>query len=82
MKLHIIYTEHSIHLSKKCYSSWRDIQHDFKDYKTSLGPWDAEEAAEYLAMEYSDLEPSAQQQVSTFVSEGAEVEELTFRERK
>lgn len=39
--LNIIFTEAELLVSKKSYSSWREIQDEYDDYKASLGPWDA-----------------------------------------
>jgi hypothetical protein len=78
MKLHIIYTDIEMLLSKKTYASWREIQDEFDDYKTSLGPWDDDEVVQYLSEEYSALRPSAQEQVGAFIRGVANVGKLTF----
>jgi hypothetical protein len=64
MKLHIIYTESTVLLSKKDYATWQDVQRDFPDYKASLGPWPDSAVAEYLGEEYSSIFPSAQAQIA------------------
>ncbi len=81
MHLHIIYTEQEMLLSKRVYSSWQEIQVEFTDYKASLGPWTEEEIIEYLADEYSDLEPSAEQQVASLVSSMQLAYKLSFRRK-
>jgi hypothetical protein len=78
MQLHIIYTEAGMLLSKRSYASWRDIQDEYQSYKASLGPWGQDEVAEYLTAEYSDLSPSAQEQIATLLSTSNETIELTF----
>ena len=50
--LHIIYLTTQMLLSKKRYSDWRQIQDEFADYTTSLGPCTATEVLEYLHAEY------------------------------
>ena len=79
MNLHIIYTETNMYLSKKQYSSWRDIQSEFPDFKTSLGPWTKEETVDFLQDEYSRLEPDATTQVMELVNSAAAQREVTFR---
>jgi len=79
MQLHIIYTETDMLLSKRRYASWRDIQDEYQSFKTSLGPWEQDEIAEYLAAEYPDLSPSAQEQIAALLSASNETIELTFR---
>lgn len=64
MRLHIIYTESEIVLSKKDYASWQEVQQDFPDYKASLGPWLDNDVVEYLDAEYSNILPSAHTQVT------------------
>ncbi len=78
MKLHIIYLKNSVLLSKKSYSSWREIQDEYEDFKASLGPWAAEEVEDFLEQEYLDLEPSAKAQVAHFVVSDKQVIEVTF----
>jgi hypothetical protein len=81
MYLHIIYTQREMLLSKRAYSSWREIQDEYTDYQTSLGPWAEEEVIEYLSDEYPDLEPSAEQQVASLVSSAQPAHTLSFRRR-
>lgn len=64
MLLHIIHIETAMFLSKKAYSSWRDIQDDFADYKASLGPWEVDAVIAYLQSDHGDLVPSAPVQVA------------------
>jgi len=80
MQLHIVYTETNILLSKHPYTSWREIQDEYESYKTSLGPWEHDEVVEYLADEYPNLSPSAQEQVVAFLVEASIVKTLTFCE--
>jgi hypothetical protein len=79
MKLHIIFTETDILLSKRNYPSWKDIQAEFDDFKASLGPWDAADVADFLADEYSGLSPSAQIQVEAFLSSPADLAAINFQ---
>lgn len=76
--LHIIYTEDAVLLSKRAWSSWREIQDAFLGYKASLGPWAAEETARFLQSEYSDLRPSADMQVRYLQANAEETVTVTF----
>jgi hypothetical protein len=78
MNLHIIYTESEMLLSKKQYESWREIQDEYPDYKTSLGPWSIEEIEEFLADEYSKIYLPASEQVHTFIQSSNTVHVVTF----
>ena len=79
MRLHIIYTEAGVLLSKRQYSSWRAIQDEYPGYKASLGPWTPEEVTDYLSQEYSDLSSSASEQVGAFLAQPGEVAAVAFR---
>ncbi|MBN1254430.1 MAG: hypothetical protein JXA50_04085 [Deltaproteobacteria bacterium] len=68
MQLHIIYTETYMLLSKRSYGAWREIQEEFENYKASLGSWEDDEVIQYLSDEYSDLYPSAKEQVEALLS--------------
>lgn len=78
MNLHIIYTESAMYLSKKEYSSWRDVQLDFPDFKTSLGPWSDQEVEEYLDDEYRNLKPAAVEQIAILRSAETMLIEVSF----
>ena len=80
MQLQIIYTQDDVLLSKKSYASWREIQKEFQSYKASLGPWPIEEVIKFLADEYSNLVPSAKEQVNAFIQSKLELCKLTFAE--
>lgn len=47
-QIHIIYLKERMVLSKKRYSGWREIQDDYDDYTTSLGPWTAQEVIDFF----------------------------------
>ncbi|MBW4461453.1 MAG: hypothetical protein KME47_14630 [Nodosilinea sp. WJT8-NPBG4] len=79
MELHIIYTETEVLLSKKQYGSWQEIQAEFSDYKTSLGPWPADAVIDYLQTDYPGLEPSPAVQVAELLQAKALFQELKFR---
>jgi len=76
--VHIIFTKSAVLLSRKSYASWRQIQDDFEDYKASLAPRSPEDAIEWLGTEYSDLSPSASDQMRAFLSGSEDVVEVTF----
>lgn len=79
MKLHVIYTESEVFVSRKAYSSWLEIQSDYSDYKASLGPWSAEDVESFLADEYDDLYPPASVQIDKFVTSASEATAIQFR---
>lgn len=78
MKLHIIYTVSGMFLSKKRYDSWHEIQHEYPDYKASLGPWSIEETEEYLKQEYPGIDPLPSEQVGDFVKSTDTVRDISF----
>ncbi|PZV05601.1 MAG: hypothetical protein DCF32_10915 [Leptolyngbya sp.] len=80
MELHLIYTETKMLLSKKQYGSWQEIQAEFLDYKTSLGPWPADAVIDYLQTDYPGLDPSPVNQVAELLQADALFLELSFRE--
>lgn len=41
-------------LVKRPDADWRQLQDDYPDFMTSLGPWAADEIAEYFALDYTD----------------------------
>lgn len=78
MCIFIIYTQNSMLISKKQYQSWREVQDEFNDYTSSLGPWGIQETVDYLNEEYPDLTPSASKQVDSLLSEAPEYRVLSF----
>lgn len=80
MHIQIIYTQDDVLLSKQSYASWQEIQKEFELYKASLGPWPIEEVIKFLADEYSNLVPPAQEQVNAFIQSKLELCKLTFTE--
>jgi hypothetical protein len=53
--IHIIYLRNdSIILSKKKYTNWHEIQDEFDNYMTSIGPWTSDDIIEYIEMENGD----------------------------
>lgn len=65
-------------LSKHPYQSWREIQNQYPDYMTSLGPWEEDTIIEYLADEYPELSSHPQEQVDAFMVDTQEARVLTF----
>jgi len=78
IKVTIIYLEKEMLISKKQYSSWRDIQDEYETFKTSLGPWSSEEVISYLNDEYWELSPPASDQVAALLAGKDAVSPLTF----
>lgn len=54
-------------LTKKEYQTWRDIQDEYDEYKTSLGPWDVEEVINFIQFEYPMNPPFTEEQIRRFV---------------
>ena len=80
MKLHIIYIETGIMLSKKKHESWREIQDEYETYEASLGPWGKDEVIEYLVDEYPTLSPKANIQIKEFENTNFQTWILKFSE--
>ena len=47
----IVYCESRMLLDRSNYTSWRDIQEAYGDYKASLGPWTEQEVVSYLEVD-------------------------------
>lgn len=81
-KLHIIFTRNeAVLISKRPYGSWRDIQDEYDGYMASLGPWDSDVVASWLAEEYRDLYPLAQEQVSAILSSDQVACRISFAQK-
>ncbi|TMO91045.1 hypothetical protein [Pseudoalteromonas ruthenica] len=65
--MHIVITKKEVVLTKQDYQSFREIQNDFFDYVTSLGPWSSEEIVDYLEIEYQNITPPAKEQVDALM---------------
>ena len=53
--LHLIYLRSGpVLLSRKPYAHWREIQDEWDDYMTSLGPWTAEDVLDFFREDFSD----------------------------
>jgi hypothetical protein len=64
--LYYIICDKKIILSKKSYQSWQDIQAEYSDYKTSLGPWTKEELLDYFRNDYKEEEfPFSEQEIDS-----------------
>lgn len=54
-------------LTKKPYQDWREIQEEFEDYMTSLGPWSAPELLDFLQSEYpKEMTPAEADRIKAF----------------
>ena len=66
--LHIVFLRSGrLLLTKKQYASWRDIQDEYDDYMTSLGPWDVDSVLDFLRTEYPTKPPFTDEQVRKFI---------------
>jgi hypothetical protein len=52
MNLHIVFRKNCVCIVKNASADWRDLQARFADYKASLGPWSAEQVANYWSLDY------------------------------
>lgn len=80
MQITIIHLEDGMLISKNNYESWRQIQDEYETYKSSLGPWEVEEAIEYLSDEYANMSPSAGVQVEALLQVNQKAMKLAFNE--
>ena len=65
--LHLVFLTSQLLLTKKPYTHWTEIQAEFNDYKTSLGPWTSEEVIEFLQSEYPEAPPFSAAQIQHFM---------------
>jgi hypothetical protein len=73
---HLVFLRSGLLLSKRRYSSWREIQDEFDGYHASLGPWTAEEIRDYFEHDYSADDsrwPLSRDQLAAFFASNAEV---------
>ena len=53
--VHLIYLRSGpLVVSRKRYADWREIQDEYEDYMTSLGPFTEEGLIEFLSEEYGE----------------------------
>jgi len=53
--VHVIYLRpEGMLLSRKRYSDWREIQDEYEDYMTSLGPFPEEYLLDFFSEEYGE----------------------------
>lgn len=77
VQIHVIYTHTEVLLSRHPYASWREIQNQYPDYITSLGPWDDQAVIEYLIDEYPELSPHPKEQVAALIAGIEETKVIT-----
>jgi hypothetical protein len=65
--VHIIHLRSGFLLSKYNYKSWRDIQGEYEDYITSVGPFNFEGLVEYLTIEYGKDWPISKKEITEFI---------------
>jgi hypothetical protein len=76
--LHIVYLRSGpVLLTKKHYGTWRDIQDEYTDYMTSLGPWPASDVLQFLKDEYPDsCSQEEVQRINEFLQSAIETVEI------
>ena len=70
--LHLVFLTSQLFLTKKPYTHWTEIQAEFNDYKTSLGPWKSEEVIDFLQSEYPEAPPFTAAQIQNFMRSPAQ----------
>lgn len=78
MKLHLVYTDSDVLLSKQTDATSHDFEDRYPTFKTSLGPWDPHDVIDFLAEEYANLVPSADVQVAEFLASPGESVRVRF----
>ena len=78
MRIHIIYTRTVMLVSRHPFQSWKEIQNQYPDYMTSLGPWDKDTVIEYLADEHPELFPHPRDQIDALIADAQVARVLTF----
>ena len=68
MKIHIIYLNENILLSKGSYENWQEIQEKYDGYKSSLGPWEIQDIREYLLDEYPDIYTNNKSDIENYLN--------------
>ncbi len=72
-RYHLVYLERGLLLVKRATADWRDIQAEFADYKTSLGPWTLLEAEEFIRAEHGDPDGNLDRRLAGFAATRATV---------
>lgn len=70
--LHLIYVGEEILLSRRAWTSWREIQDAFEGYKASLGPWVDAHVIEFLSDDHAIAPPSTEAQIAALRAGPAE----------
>lgn len=78
MQIWLIYTPERLLISKKSYADWREIQAEYEDFMTSLGPWSAELLLEFLESEYPQTGAGFQGQIAQLLHSAQLTRELIF----
>jgi hypothetical protein len=55
LTFHLVYLRSgAVLLTRKPYADWREIQDEWDDYMTSLGPWTAGDVLEFFREDFGD----------------------------
>ena len=69
----LVFTRHAMVLSKRRYRSWQEVEDDFDDYISSLGPYSVDELFDYLTNDYTtSAVPFDRDEVERFVADSAQ----------
>ena len=76
--MHLIYLRSGggILVSKKHYASWRDIQDEYENYMTSLGPWTTEKIIDFFRVDWGEDEtqwPFSPMQIHQFAQSNEQI---------
>ena len=69
---HLLYLERVTLVVKRPSAGWRELQDEFEDYKTSLGPWPLDAVAAFLREEYG-ADPETESRLAGFAGSRATV---------
>ena len=73
--LHIVHLESRMLLTRRQYDDWRQIQSEFPDYKASLGPWPADEVADFFRLDWGEDDthwPFSREQIAAYLESDQE----------
>ena len=66
----LVFTRHAMVLSKRRYRTSQEVEDDFDDYISSLGPYSVDELFEYLTNDYTaSTIPFVRDEVERFVAD-------------
>jgi hypothetical protein len=68
VNLHIVFLEDRTLITKRPVGDWREFQNLYADFKTSLGPWTAEQVIDFVETEYPGDPVFNRARIETFLA--------------